>query len=60
MFGMGSQEILIILLIAFFIFGAKKLPELGKGLGQSIRGFKEAVEGKAPIENPPERPPKIP
>ena len=46
MFGIGSQELMIILLIAFFIFGAKRLPELGGGLGQAIRGFKKAMEGE--------------
>lgn len=45
MFGIGSQELMIIFLIAFFIFGAKRLPELGKSLGQAIRGFKRAMEG---------------
>ena len=51
MFGLGSQELIIILVIAFFIFGAKRLPELGKGLGQSIRGFKKAMEER-PEESP--------
>ncbi len=55
MFGIGSQELLIIFAIAFFIFGAKRLPELGKGLGQSIRGFKEAMDGKNQIESTPEQ-----
>ncbi len=49
MFGIGSQELMIILLIAFFLFGAKRLPELGKSLGQSIRGFKQAMDGKSEI-----------
>ncbi len=39
------MHLLIIFLIALFIFGPKKLPELGKGLGESIRGFKEALRG---------------
>jgi len=47
MFGIGSQELMIILLIAFFIFGAKRLPGLGTSLGQAIRGFKKAMEGEA-------------
>jgi sec-independent protein translocase protein TatA len=51
MFGLGSQELIIILVIAFFIFGAKRLPELGKGLGQSIRGFKKSMETE-PEETP--------
>jgi sec-independent protein translocase protein TatA len=50
MFGIGSQEIIIILVIAFFIFGAKRLPELGKSLGQGIRGFKTAMTERPKIE----------
>jgi sec-independent protein translocase protein TatA len=46
MFGIGSQELMIILLIAFFIFGSKRLPEMGSSLGQAIRGFKKAMEGE--------------
>jgi sec-independent protein translocase protein TatA len=46
MFGIGSQELMIILLIAFLIFGSKRLPELGSSLGQAIRGFKRAMEGE--------------
>ncbi len=52
MFGMGHQEILIILMIAFFIFGAKRLPELGKSLGQGIRGFKSAMTERPQIQPP--------
>ena len=44
MFGIGSQELMMILLIAFFIFGAKRLPELGSSLGLAIRGFKKGIE----------------
>lgn len=47
MFGIGSQELMVIFLIAFFIFGAKRLPELGSSLGQAIRGFKKEMEGGA-------------
>ena len=52
MFGLGAQELVIILAIAFFIFGAKRLPELGKGLGQGIRGFKKGLEEKPQVEDP--------
>jgi len=38
---------MVILVIAFFIFGAKRLPELGSSLGQAIRGFKKGMEGGA-------------
>ena len=37
------MHLLVILIIAMFVFGPKKLPELGKGLGEGIRGFKKAV-----------------
>ena len=37
MFGLGFQEILLILVILFLLFGAKKLPEIGKGLGETMR-----------------------
>lgn len=43
MFGIGTQEILIILVIALVLFGAKKLPEVGSGLGRAIRNFKRSV-----------------
>ncbi len=42
MFGFGTQEILIILVIALVVFGAPKLPEIGNGLGKAIRNFKRA------------------
>jgi sec-independent protein translocase protein TatA len=44
MFGIGTQELIIILVIAFVVFGAKSLPDLGKSLGQSIHSFKKALE----------------
>ena len=44
MFGIGSQELMVILLIAFLILGAKRLPELGSSLGLAIRGFKRGME----------------
>ena len=47
MFGntIGPGEILIVLVLALLIFGPKKLPELGKGLGCGMRDFKRAVSG---------------
>lgn len=43
MFGIGVQELLVILVIVLIIFGAKKLPEVGSGLGKAIRNFKKAT-----------------
>lgn len=40
--GLGGQEILLIGLIVLLLFGAKKIPELMKGLGKGIREFKDA------------------
>jgi sec-independent protein translocase protein TatA len=45
MFGLGTQELLIILVIAFFVFGGKKLPEIGAGLGKGLRAFKSGLKG---------------
>ena len=43
MFGFGTQELLIILIIALFVFGGKKLPEIGAGLGKGLRSFKQGL-----------------
>jgi len=43
MFGLGIQELVLILVIIMVLFGAKKLPEMGKGLGRGIREFKNAT-----------------
>jgi sec-independent protein translocase protein TatA len=43
MFGLGLQELVIILIIALVIFGPSKLPQIGSGLGKAIRDFKKGV-----------------
>ena len=45
MFGLGIQELLVILVIALVIFGPSKLPQIGSGLGKAIRDFKKGVSG---------------
>jgi len=45
------MHLLIIAAIALLVFGPKKLPNLGKGLGESIRGFKSALSGKDDEQN---------
>jgi sec-independent protein translocase protein TatA len=51
MFGLGIQELIVIFLIVMVLFGAKKLPEIGKGLGRGIREFKRATEHAAEEED---------
>jgi sec-independent protein translocase protein TatA len=41
--GFGMQELLIILVILLFLFGGSRLPQLAKGLGESVKNFKKAV-----------------
>ncbi len=48
MFGIGTQEIIFIVLIVLLFFGGKKIPELMNGLGKGVRSFKEGVKS---VEN---------
>lgn len=45
MFGIGTQEILFIVLVVLLFFGGKKIPELMKGLGKGIRSFRDGMNG---------------
>jgi sec-independent protein translocase protein TatA len=43
MFGLGTQELMIILVLVLVVFGAGKLPQVGGALGKSIRNFKQGI-----------------
>jgi sec-independent protein translocase protein TatA len=43
MFGLGIQELIIILVIVMILFGAKRLPELASGMGKAVKNFKKAT-----------------
>ena len=44
MFGLGSQEILLIALVVLLLFGGKKIPELMHGLGRGVKSFREGMK----------------
>jgi len=44
MFGLGAGEILIILVLAFLLFGPKQLPEIGRQVGKAVKGLKETAD----------------
>ena len=46
--GLGTSELIVILIVILLLFGAKKIPELMKGLGKGVKSFKDGVNG---IEN---------
>ncbi|HXO33273.1 MAG TPA: twin-arginine translocase TatA/TatE family subunit [Candidatus Acidoferrales bacterium] len=54
------MHLLIIAGIALLVFGPKKLPELGKGMGEGIRGFKAAMQGKEELPSSKVASPKVP
>ncbi|HLA49564.1 MAG: twin-arginine translocase TatA/TatE family subunit [Nitrospirota bacterium] len=55
MFGLGMTELLVILAIVVIIFGATKLPQLGKGIGEAIRNFKKASSEPPEIDVTPKK-----
>ncbi|HET8733790.1 MAG TPA: twin-arginine translocase TatA/TatE family subunit [Anaeromyxobacteraceae bacterium] len=60
MFGLGFGELLLIAVVLFLLFGASKLPQLGQGLGESVKSFRKAfreVQGGSTASSPPKDPP---
>ena len=55
MFGIGIQELLVVLAICVLIFGARRLPEIGSGLGRAIKNFKSGVSGQDEIDVTPDK-----
>jgi sec-independent protein translocase protein TatA len=45
MFRLGVPELLIIAILVLFLFGGKRLPEMGKGIGEGIKNFKKSIKG---------------
>jgi len=54
MFGLGPLELGIILAIVVILFGAKRLPEVGSGIGKAIKNFKSGISSKDEIDVTPE------
>ena len=55
MFGLGVPELVVILVIGLVMFGSKKLPQLGSGLGKAIRDFRREVSAKENADDASER-----
>ncbi len=54
MFGLGATELGIILVIVVVLFGARRLPEIGSGVGKAIKNFRAGMSGKDEIDITPE------
>jgi sec-independent protein translocase protein TatA len=52
-------HLVVLGVVAFLVFGAKRLPELGKGLGEGLKGFKEGIKGVSEPPPPPPPPPPV-
>ena len=53
-------HLILLAVVAFLLFGAKRLPELGKGLGEGLKGFREGIRGITDPAPPPPAPPALP
>ncbi len=55
MFGLGIGELVVILVIVLIVFGAGRLPEIGEGLGRSVRNFRKAMRAPDEIDITPKK-----
>ncbi|MDH4230994.1 MAG: twin-arginine translocase TatA/TatE family subunit [Nitrospirota bacterium] len=55
MFGLGLQELIIVLVIVMILFGAKRLPELASGMGKAVKNFKKATTEPDEIDVSPKK-----
>jgi len=56
MLGFGVQELVIILIIVLVLFGATRLPQIGRGIGEAIKNFKKATSEPDEIDVTPKKP----
>ncbi len=54
MFGLGATELIIILVIVVILFGASRLPEIGRGVGEAIKNFKKSTSEQPEIDVTPD------
>lgn len=51
MFGIGTPEIIVIVLVVLLLFGGKKIPELMNGLGKGVKSFKDGMKGEDNLDS---------